>query len=132
MPTNILGIALVLHGLVHLLYAGHSLRKFELVPGMVWPDQSWLYKRFLSSEKARGLMADCLAAAALGFAVSGIGLLAGWGWWQPAAVAAAAISTLIFLSTWDGKAKALSDQGGLGVLINLAVILLLRVLHWTP
>ena len=132
MPTKILGIALVLHGLVYLLYAGHSLRKFQLVPGMGWPDRSWLYKQPLSSGNARGLMAACLMAVALGFAASGLGLLAGWGWWPTAAAASAAFSTLIFVTARDGRFKRLSDQGGFGVLINLAVIMLLRVLNWTP
>ncbi len=33
----IAGAFIVLHGLVHLLYAGQSRRLFELRPGMVWP-----------------------------------------------------------------------------------------------
>jgi hypothetical protein len=32
-----MGIFFLLHGLVHLLYAGQSLRFFELRPGMTWP-----------------------------------------------------------------------------------------------
>ena len=36
---------LFLHGMVHLLYAGHSLRLFELRPGLSWPDSSWAFSR---------------------------------------------------------------------------------------
>ena len=35
MLTILFGIFLILHGLVHLLYAGQSSRLFELQPGMV-------------------------------------------------------------------------------------------------
>ena len=30
------GVFLILHGLVHLLFAGQVLRFFELRPGMIW------------------------------------------------------------------------------------------------
>ncbi len=39
----VVGVFLILHGLVHLLYAGQALRYFELRPGMTWPDASWLF-----------------------------------------------------------------------------------------
>jgi hypothetical protein len=42
-----LGIFLVLHGLVHLLYFGQSARYFELKPGMTWPDGAWAFSRLL-------------------------------------------------------------------------------------
>jgi len=48
MLTIILGIFCILHGLVHLLYAGQSRRLFELRPGMVWP-------------MVHGCSRDCLA-----------------------------------------------------------------------
>lgn len=38
-----MGIFLILHALVHLLYAGQSRRFFELRPGMTWPDGSWAF-----------------------------------------------------------------------------------------
>ena len=39
----VLGIFMVLHGLVHLLYFGHGLRFFEL-PDLAWPDGSWVFR----------------------------------------------------------------------------------------
>ncbi len=42
----IAGILFLLHGLVHLLYFGQSLRFFELQPDMIWPDNSWLFSKF--------------------------------------------------------------------------------------
>jgi len=43
----ILGIFFILHGLVHLLYAGQSLRLFELRPGMTWPTARGSPRKFL-------------------------------------------------------------------------------------
>lgn len=37
----IVGVFIVLHGLVRLLYFGQSQRFFKLKPGLVWPDGSW-------------------------------------------------------------------------------------------
>lgn len=44
----ILGIFIVLHGLVHLLYAAHSRRLVELRPEMIWPDGSWAFSKLLA------------------------------------------------------------------------------------
>jgi hypothetical protein len=40
----IIGIFLLLHGLVHLLYFGQSARYFDLRPEMIWPDGSWAFQ----------------------------------------------------------------------------------------
>jgi hypothetical protein len=130
MLSMIFGIVLILHGLVHLLYVGQSLKKFELTAGMVWPDRSWLFTKLLREENVLLLIAVCLAIAALGFISAGLGSLLRWNWWQPAVIGSAILSTLIFLLAWDGRFKALNDQGGIGVLIDLAVIILLKVVNW--
>lgn len=75
MQTVVMGIFFVLHGLVHLLYAGQSRRAFELRPNMTWPDGSWLFSPFLGDEAVRWLASVSLALAALGFAASGVELL---------------------------------------------------------
>jgi len=48
---SIVGIFLILHGLVHFLYAGQSIRLFELQAGMIWPDASWALSKNLKIEK---------------------------------------------------------------------------------
>jgi hypothetical protein len=121
MLALILGIFFVLHGLVHLLYAGQSWRLFELRPNMTWPDGAWLLSRIFSTSTLRLLASFSLALAALGFIAGGIGTFLSQVWWQPLALGAAVLSSLIFLLLWDGRLKALDDQGGIGVLINLAI-----------
>ena len=128
MLTILFGIALILHGLVHLLYAGQSLGKFELTPGMVWPARSWLFAGLLRVESIQPLIAACLVIAALAFVAGGLGSFLGWNWWQNAAIGSAGFSSLILLLAWDGRFQALSDQGGVGVLINLGVFIALKTI----
>ena len=70
MQTIIIGIFFLLHGLVHLLYAGQSGRLFELRPNMTWPDGSWIFSKRLD-ETTRLLASISLVLAALGFIAGG-------------------------------------------------------------
>jgi hypothetical protein len=130
MPTLILGIFCVLHGLVHLLYAGQSGRFFELRPGMVWPDGSWLFSKLLGDETARLLASILLALAALGFMAGGLGLFVRQDWWRPVTAGAAVLSAAIYILFWDGKFQTLDDKGGIGLLINLAILAVVMILKW--
>ena len=124
----VFGVFIVLHGLVHLLYFGQSARLFELRPGMVWPDGAWTFSKLLGDEATRILASIACVLAAIGFVAGGIGLLVSQTWWQPAVVASAAFSAIIFILFWDGKVQNLDDKGGIGLLINLAILVALRVL----
>ena len=126
----ILGIAIILHGLSHLLYAGQSARRFELSPGLAWPDGSWALGSFLGTGGVRGLAAVACILAAAGFVAGGIGLFATQGWWRAVTTGAAAFSALLFVLLWDGKLQALPDKGLIAVLIDATIILALLVLRW--
>jgi hypothetical protein len=130
MLTIILGIFFVLHGLVHLLYVGQSRRLFELHPGMVWPDSSWLFMNLVGDEKARLLASLLLALAALGFVASGVGVLIRQAWWRPVTVGAALISSAILILFWNGKFQSLHDQGAIALLINLAILAVVLFGKW--
>ena len=125
MPTILVAVFFGLHAMVHLLYAGQSLRLFELRPEMSWPDYSWVFLKVLRDETTRQLSAIGLGLAALGFVAGGIALVAHWAAWQPLITGSAAISSLIFVLFWDGKLKGLDTQGGIGVLINLNILVIL-------
>lgn len=130
MLAIIMSIFFVLHGLVHLLYAGQSRRLFELRPKMVWPDGSWAFSRLLGDESTGLLASISLVLAALGFVAGGGGLAIQQPWWRPVIVCSAAFSTLLFFLLWDGKLQALADKGGVGLLINLAILAVVLVLKW--
>ena len=126
----LLSIFFVLHGLVHLLYAGQSRGMFELSPGLTWPAGSWAFAKLFGSG-ATGLLAGaaCLLAA-LGFAAGGVGLLLKQAWWRAVILGAAVFSGLVYLLFWDGGLARLADKGGVGLLINLAILSALLIFKW--
>ncbi len=130
MLTFIIGVFIGLHGLVHLLYAGQSARRFELKPGMVWPDGSWILSRLLGDAAARNLASISLILAAVGLVVGGAGILLSQTWWRPVVVGVAALSSLVYILFWDGRMQDLDGQGVVGLLINLAILFAVLVLRW--
>jgi hypothetical protein len=120
--TFIISLIFILHGFVHLLYFGQSRRYFELQPGMIWPDDSWLFARFLNQSSNRSLAGTACLLAAAGFLTGGIGLLYMQAWWHSLILGSAGLSILIFLLFWDGKWQTLADKGGIGLLINFVII----------
>ncbi|HSB01199.1 MAG TPA: hypothetical protein VLE49_11150 [Anaerolineales bacterium] len=128
----IFGVFIVLHGLVHLLYAGQSTRYFELKPGMLWPDGSWVFSRLLGNEAVRILASISLILIAMGLIVGGIGILASQAWWQPLVVGAAAFSSIVYVFFWNGRLQHLDAQGAVGILIDMAILLAVLIFRWFP
>ena len=126
----VVSIFFVLHGVVHLLYAGQSAGKFELSNGLTWPDGALLFSRLLGDGTTRALATAVLIVAALGFATGGAGLLLKQAWWRPLILGAAVFSGVIYLLLWDGGLERLADKGGVGLLINLAILAALFVFQW--
>ena len=124
------GVVVVLHGLVHLLYAGHSARWFELKPGMDWPEGSWALARSSGSSSARTRATGALVLATLGFVVGGVGILAGWDWGRSLVAGAAVFSALLFGLMWNGKRENLDGQGAVGFLIDVALLILTVGFQW--
>ncbi len=124
----LLGIFAILHGLVHLLYLGQSARVFELQPGMVWPDGAWTFSRLIGSEATRALTSVLLVGAAIGFVASGAGLLLKQDWSRPLIIGTAIFSTILYFVVWDGTFRHLDNQGWVGILINVALVV--TVLIW--
>lgn len=99
----IIGIVVILHGLIHLLYYGQSLRKFELRPGFDWPDDSWLFTKFLRIESKRKFAAVLCSIVAAAFTFSGIGYVFSTNWHILLIHVSVILSTLLFLFFWNGK-----------------------------
>jgi hypothetical protein len=119
------GIFLILHGLVHGLYAGHSFGVFELQPGLRWPEESWLLRTFFSRRSIRYLGGALLVLAGMGFLGSGAGFLLSAGWWRGLLFLSTGISSGIYVLFWNGHFSQLPDQGLIGLLINSGILLLL-------
>jgi len=117
-----ISIFMILHGLVHLLYVGQSQRVFELQSGMVWPDGSWTFSRIMGDETTRLVASVFLVLAAIGFVVSGAGLYFEQAWWRTAVAGVSVFSSIIYIVMWNGKMQHLDNQGAIGILINIALI----------
>lgn len=130
MVRIILGVFLVLHGLVHLLYFAQSRRLFELQPGMVWPDGAWALSKLFGDETTRLPAAISMVLVAVGFVTGGAGVLAGQSWWRPATVGAAALSIALYVLLWDGGLQDLDDKGVFAILINTAILAAILMLGW--
>lgn len=122
MSHLIVGGFLILHGFVHLLYFGQSARVFELQPGMTWPVDSWLLSKHFSQRGLRILAAVLCILAGTGFLIGGVGFLFSQAWATITIITAAILSTLLYALFWDGRKKHLDRQGGIGVLINVAIL----------
>lgn len=124
MAKIIIGIFILLHGLVHVLYVGHSLGFFDIASRLRWPESSWALAKALPVKSIKRLAGIVMLAAALLFLFSGIGLISDRAWWRPILGATIAVSSLGYLLFWNGKWQRLSDQGLIGVLINIAMLVL--------
>ena len=126
----ILGIFLILHGLVHMLYFGQSQKFFELQPGMTWPDGSWAFSGFLGNATTRSLASILLVMIAVILVLGGIGLFAKWELWRSIVIGGVLLSAVTYLLLWNGQMQRLDNQGFVGILINLAILAALLVFRW--
>jgi hypothetical protein len=126
----IAGIFLGLHGLVHLLYFGQSARRFELKPGLAWPDDSWAFSSWLGDPGARTLAGLLCLLAAAGFVLTGAGVLFSQPWWRTATVGSAVFSSVLYILFWNRRLEHLADQGAVALLINAAILGAVLVFRW--
>lgn len=122
-------VFIVLHGLVHLLYFGQSARYYELQPGMVWPDGSWAFSRLLGNGTTRNLASIFLILTAIWLVAGATGILLDQAWWRPVVIGSAVFSAVIFVIFWDGIAQSLANKGGVGLLIDLAILVAVLALR---
>jgi hypothetical protein len=94
---------------------------------MTWPDDSWALSRLFGDRVTRGLTSITFILVAMGFVAGGVGLIFNQPWWHPIVVGAAAVSSVMIILLWDGKPHKLDNQGGVGLLINLALLALLLI-----
>ena len=130
MLNIVIGVFIILHGLVHMLYFGQSRKFFELQPGMTWPDGSWAFSGFLGNATTRSLASFLLVLSAVIIVIGGIGLLAKWELWCSIVIGGTLLLTVAYLLLWNGKMQRLDNQGFVGILINLAILAALLIFRW--
>ena len=121
---------IILHGLVHLLYVGQAQGIFELRPGMRWPDGAWLLSRLFGDRATRWVATITLILVALAFVAGGLGLIFSQAWWYSVTLGAAVLSSVVIILSWDGKLQKLDDHGGVGLLINMLIMVLILSVEW--
>ncbi len=124
------GIFLMLHGLVHLLYFGQSARFFTLQQGMTWPDSSWAFSRLLGDNTTRTLTSVLCILAAAGFVIGAAAIFFSQPWWRVAVMISAVFSIVLYILFWNGQVQHLDNQGGIGILIDIAILAAVLVFRW--
>jgi hypothetical protein len=124
------GAFLIAHGVVYGLYVGQALRLFELKPGLTWPDGSWAFSGLMEDAGVRSVAAVLCSLVAVGFAISGVALIAGQSWWGPLAAVTAVVATVALVLLWNRRLQGLDAQGAYAILINAAIVVATLVLHW--
>lgn len=123
-----IGIFIILHGLVHLLYFGLSQKYFDLdKPLTGWPERSWIFSRIFNDTTTASIASVLYMLATLIFVVSGISYIFDADWRTLLVVSAGLFSSVVILLFWDGTFQRLPDKGFIGVLINIVVI---GVVYW--
>jgi hypothetical protein len=64
-------VFLILHGLVHLLYLGQSMKWYQLGEGMTWPENSWAFAGLFGNKATRVIASVSCILAALVFVSGG-------------------------------------------------------------
>ena len=105
MAQILFGVFVLLHGLVHGLYFGHSRRFFELQPGLTWPDGSWAFSGLLGEAGTRNLANVVLIVIAVAMIAGGIGIAVRQEWARTLTVSAAVISIVLYAALWIMSAK---------------------------
>ncbi len=124
------GVFLLLHAIVHLLYFGQSSRLFALQPGLTWPDASWAFSRLMGDINTRTLASIFCILAAVGLIIGSAGIFFSQSWWRIAVVVSAAFSIFLYLFLWNGQLKLLDAQGGIGILIDAAILAATLYFRW--
>ncbi len=124
------GLVFILHGLVHILYFGQSAHFFELKEGFKWPKNSWAFSHIFSKKAVRIIACNFCILSALGFVAGGIALFAENTNWYDLIIGSAVFSSILFILFWDGQFDHFDNKGGIGVLINAAIFVLLVFMHW--
>lgn len=125
-----IAVFLILHGMVHFLYLGQSMKWYQLGEGMSWPENSWALSRLFGNRATRVIASVSCVAAALVFVVGGILIFAKQPVWLWITVSVAAFSSLLVIFMWDGKMKELANKGLFAILINAVIIILPLVVGW--
>lgn len=118
----VIALIVIFHGLVYL--TGGLFR----VPGLFegWKGRSLLLRQALTGGTLMRFTRSFWFIAGIGTVSTGIVIaLASYvpGLWQPLAIAASVVAIVSFAVSWDGQGRRSVNQGLIGMLLSLAILL---------
>ena len=125
MPTitqYAIGFLLAAHGWVHFVYVASSNGWFGPGEGWGWNGRSWLLSGVLAEGRVLAAASALFLLVALGFVAGAVGYVLSTGWWVPVLAGSAVLSAVLYVAMWDGEPTGLFEKGGLGVVVDLAVL----------
>jgi len=125
--TTLFGIFVILHGLVHLWFMVLSFGWVEFQQDMGWTGKSWLFSGWMRDAILNPLSGISFILSALGFVISGIGVLTNAAWTNTALLVTSIFSSLILIIFWDSATKLIVQKGLIGLLINIGIIALIAL-----
>ena len=117
-----IGFLLVAHGWVHFVYAASSNGWFGPGEGWGWNGRSWLLSGVLAEDRILAAASVLFLLVALGFAAGAFGYVFSTGWWVPVLAGSAVLSAVLYVAMWDGEPTGPFEKGGLGVAVDLVVL----------
>lgn len=125
----VLGFLLIAHGYVHFMYVASSQKWLDPGEGWGWNGKSWLLSKSFDQGSILNAASVLFLLVALGFVAGAIGYVLALDWWVAVLAGSAILSSILYVLMWDGEGTGLFEKGGLGVLINIAVLIWLYVLN---
>lgn len=119
----ILGLFLILHGLIHLLYLTLS-QDIITDPSIHWSRESWLLSSFLSDGLLKQISFILFSASILFFVAAGLLYMTEFKRRRAAVYFSAIFSSMTILIFWNGTLQHLDDQGFVGIIINIAIMII--------
>ena len=92
-----------------------------------WKGMSWLLGSAVTDERLKALVVGLHVVA--GIATLGSALAIGLapsipGWWRPLAIAGGAVGFVAFAVFWDGQTRLLFQEGAIGALVSLIILVI--------
>ena len=126
----IFGLFLIAHGWVHLLYIALARAWIPPDENIAWTGESWLLTPRLGLDTTRQLATVAYGATILCFTVAGMGVLLRQPWFVFWTVFACGLSIATILGFWDRSLSRPLDKGLLGILIDIAILILVLGVGW--
>jgi hypothetical protein len=101
----------------------------EFQANMGWTGKSWLLTNMLGNDVTHLAATIFYGLSTIAFLVAGTGLFAKQDWARVWMIAASVVSSLTILVFWDGLSMPV-EKGGLGLLINLGILLAIFLFGW--